>query len=195
MKRSILMFFIGLMVIFAQSSFALESKIESWYTYWELGYPSISYPSELQDGLDVLTNLGMDNTLINMGILGFYWPVASDRTIMGFIVDGCGDKYSGYGEWMQINQYTYSFSMMNFLHDNIGKGFFLRSDFGFSKLVVQSSVADNESSDWGVGLLFGGGYSIPITSGTRVLLNANYSMKFVENEQYGKFTFSIGGLF
>ena len=184
--------------ISVQSSFAVESKIETWYTYWDLGYPSISYPSELQDALDMLEDLGMDNARVNIGILGFYWPLANNRTILGGIIDGCGDRYEKMGVSLQINQYTYAFSCMHFLNDNIGKGFFLRGDIGFSKLVVQTSTGSDESSDssdWGTGFLFGGGYGFPITPGTRITLNANYSLKRVEEEQYGKFTISIGGLF
>ena len=45
------------------------------------------------------------------------------------------------------------------------------------------------TSDWGMGFVLGGGYGIPVTSGTRLLLNANFSVRRVEGEQ----TSIVGG--
>ncbi len=196
MKRMFLIIASAFFLLSVNSLYATESKIESWYTYWEIGYPSIGYPDDVQEIIDYLEDFpGIDHVSVNLGLLGFYWPLSNNKTILGGIIDGSGDSYEGYGEKIQINQYTYSFSCMHFISDNIGKGFFLRGDVGPSRMVVSVDGYGDETSDWGLGVLVGAGYSIPITEGTRIVLNANYSVKKVEGEQYTKLAFSIGGLF
>lgn len=189
-----------LFLSYTGASHAVESKMESWYTYWELGYANISYPVELQEAIDVLENFpGVDRTKVNIGILGFYWPLKNNRTLLGGMIDGCADRFDvsllGYSTYMQINHYLYSFSVMHFLNNTVGNGFFLRSDVGFAKMMVDKKDEGDRTSDWGMGFLVGGGYSLPVTEGTRIIINANYSIKRVEEENYGKFAISIGGLF
>ena len=173
-----------------------KSKPESWYTYWALGYAKPTYPSELQDLLDAINDLpGVENTAIDIDMLGFYWPVNNHRTAVGFIINGGADRYEFEGEWFQINQYLYGFSAMHFFEHNIGQGFFARGDLGIAKMNLTSSEGDNESSDSGWGFLIGGGYGFPITEGTRLMLNGNYSYKKVESEVYGKVSVNLGFMF
>jgi hypothetical protein len=81
------------------------------------------------------------------------------------------------------------------LTSNIGKGLFVRGDFGASRLVLSTKGYGDESSKWGVGGLLGAGFGVPISSGTRLLLNVNYSLRKVEGEAYKTLQISIGGLF
>jgi hypothetical protein len=174
---------------------AIDSKSESWYTYWEFGYAKTFYPKEVQDKLDVIKEIpGMNHNSVNAGVLGFYWPLKDNKTIMGGIIDANADQFEYSGKWMQMNQYQLSFSTMHFIN-TIGKGFFLRGDIGFSKLLVQEKGKDQDNSDTGFGLLFGGGYAIPVTPGTRILLNANYALRRIEGDIYSRIAFNIGGMF
>ena len=84
---------------------------------------------------------------------------------------------------------------MNFITHRIGQGFFIRTDAGAARLGVDVSGIGDSSSKWGYGGLLGIGYGFPITAGTRILLNANYSHRQVEGESYGSVQISIGGLF
>lgn len=173
-----------------------KSKPESWYTYWALGYAKPTYPGPMQDLVDALKDIpGVTNISMDIDLLGFYWPVNNHHTAVGFIINAGGDRYEKSGDWIQINQYLYGFSAMHFFEHNIGQGFFARGDLGIAKMNFQDSENTNESSDSGWGFLIGGGYGFPITEGTRLMLNGNYSYKKVEKENYGKVSVNLGFMF
>lgn len=173
-----------------------ENKLESWYTYWGLGYAGVSYPDELQEAIDILKDLpGVTNASISLDILGFYWPMG-EQTILGGIINGFGDRYEVDGMDIQLNGYIYGFSAMHFVQNRIGQGLFLRSDIGPARMMITSSSQNtSESSDWGFGFAAGLGYGFSITPGTRLLLNAKYAIRQVEGESYTNFEISVGGLF
>ena len=126
-------------------------------------------------------------------MLGFYWHI-NPKTIGGLIINGGADRYSVEEEWFQWNHYLYSLSVMHYPGQNFGSGPFLRSDFGLAKMVMQNSDDDSVGSDNGFGILLGGGWSFDL-GGTRLLINANYTLRKVENETFKTFGISIGGLF
>ena len=125
---------------------------------------------------------------------GFYLP-RGRRTIMGFVINAWGDRYEVMNESMQLNGYLFSLSLMHLLNRKIGQGFFFRADAGAAKFSIVADGLGNSTSDWGWGGLVGGGFGIPITPGTRILFNVNYSIRHVEGESVGALEFSIGGLF
>ena len=171
-----------------------EDNTESWYTYWGLGYASVSYPTELQSLIDYLKEQdGMDNTSIALDLLGFYFHVAP-TTIAGVIINTAGDRFTYEGEYFQINQYTYGASVIHYPGSSFGSGFFIRADAGLAKLVIQDSEGNSTSSESGFGFLAGGGWSFDF-GGTRMLLNVNYAIRNVEQEKYSVLGFSMGGLF
>jgi hypothetical protein len=168
--------------------------LESWYTYWGLGYSSTTYPHDLDSYLNLLRKSpGVSHASISLDILGFYWP-KGDRTLIGAIINGWGDRYELNNEYIQINGYLYSFSIITFLRNIIGSGPFVRGDFGISKFAFQQSCHRTESSDSDLGVLFGIGTGIPITKGTRILLNLNYSLRSMKNYSYKTWNLSVGGL-
>ena len=88
---------------------------------------------------------------------------------------------------------------MRFLTGTIGNGLFIRADIGGSRFVVDVD-GDTETSDWGFGYLVGGGLGFNITSGTRLLLNVNYAVRTIPNDETGTdkiktLGFSVGALF
>jgi opacity protein-like surface antigen len=171
-----------------------DVSTESWYTYWGLGYSSISYPGELQKVLDYLNDQnGVSNTSLSLDILGIYFHIAP-KTIGGVIINGVADRYEKDGDFIQINQYLYSLSAMHYLGDYFGSGPFLRADVGLANLLVQTSEGSGNDSENGFGILVGGGWSFDF-GGTRLLLNLNYAYRGVEDKTYNTIGFSVGGLF
>lgn len=172
-----------------------KNKLESWYVYFGLGYANPTYPGELDDLLNDLGDLpGVTHVSIGMDILGFYWPLGR-HTILGGVVNAVGDRYEESGDYMQINGYTFGASMMHFVNDTIGRGFFVRGDLGLAGLAVDTNVAGDASSDTGIGFLAGGGFGFNISRGTRLLLNANFAVRQVEGESFSAFGLTVGGLF
>ncbi len=171
-----------------------RNRLESWYTNWGLGYPVIQYPDELGAVLDALKDIGVSNTAVMLDLLGFYFPIG-EKVIMGSNLNAWGDRYESNGESIQINAFTFGGSAMFFLQERIGEGVFLRSDLGLSRLVLASSGNDTESSDIGVGFLIGGGYGIPVSRETRILIHLNYSIRSIESETYSNLGISVSGLF
>ena len=175
-----------------------ENKLESWYIYWGLGYADNAYPDDLEEVLDDLEDLpGVDHLALSLDMFGFYWP-RSDRTLVGGIVNGSADTYEVVGVEMNIYNYLYAFSVIHFLTNRIGQGPFVRADVGFARHVVETNifgVKDDAVSDWGTGILLGGGMGFPVTSGTRVLLNGNLALRRVEGDVTTTIGISINGLF
>ena len=50
-----MLFTLAVVIALSHPSAARDNDLESWYTYWGLGYANNSYPDELQDALDDLT--------------------------------------------------------------------------------------------------------------------------------------------
>lgn len=171
-----------------------RNRRESWYTNWGLGVPFISYPDLLQDVLDALDDAGFDNTRLMFDLLGFYWPLA-EQTIVGFNMNVWGDRYSGGGESIQFTALTLGPSVMYFVQDRIGAGFFVRADLGGTRIVLDSSLDETETSEWGFGALLGGGYGIPVSRETRILIHLNYSIRSIEGDTYSNVGLGVTGLF
>jgi hypothetical protein len=80
-----------------------DAKVESWYTYWGLGYANAQYPDEVEDALNMLEDLpGVSHISISLDILGFYFTLSNKQTIVGGILNGAGDRYSKDDNYMQL---------------------------------------------------------------------------------------------
>ena len=130
---------------------------------------------------------------LSLDMLGFYRHLKSN-TIAGIIINGAADRFTIDSEWFQSNYYIYGASMINYPGIQFGKGIFLRTDIGLAKAVFQNSEGDSESSDNGFGILVGGGWSFDFGV-TRLLLNANYTYRKIEDDAVKVLGFSVGGLF
>jgi len=182
-------------------------KLESWYTYWGLGYSSNSYTGSLkqQVGWD-------DDDRFSMGfdLFGFYWPLQNQQTIIGGVYNASADRRSKYGSWEQWISGQWSISAMHFIQSGIGEGPFLRFDLGWGFL----SAVDDDGDEWGEdedrsgpASLFGVGYAFPVgAGGTRILLNVNYALRpgidayddwndEDVKESVRVFSITVGGLF
>lgn len=172
-----------------------QDRIESWYLYFALGYGKAYYPDALQEAVDELSSIsGVSHVGISIEIPGVYWPLRNKHTILGGSLNGIGDRYEGSGNSIQINHYLLSFSAMHFLTGEVGDGIFIRGDAGIAWLNVETSSGGSSSSNSGFGCLFGGGYSFAVSNETRIMVNLNYSSRWVESETYGALSINIGVL-
>ncbi len=169
---------------------------ESWYTYWGVGWAGNSYPGEVEELLDLVEDAGFDKTAVGFDILGFYWPLP-DRpgALLGFVMNGAGDRYDRGRDWIQVTSALLGVSSMWFLGPEPGVGFFVRADLGLAWLSLSDSTGYAEDSDTGYGALLGVGYGIPVTEGTRILLNVNWAMKHAGGDDVRSLGLSVGGLF
>jgi len=171
------------------------AEVETWYAYWGIGTADHGYPAQLEQAFrEADAQPGVDRTEMSLDVLGFYWPLASKKTILGFVVSGSFDALDDGYTSVQLNQYLYSFSTMRFAGDEPGKGFFVRGDLGLAKAVMTSSYGGDVASDTGYGYLAGAGYGFAVSEKTRILLSATYSNKDIEGDSFSTFGFNIGGL-
>jgi hypothetical protein len=85
---------------------------------------------------------------------------------------------------------------MHFFGREPGAGFFVRADLGLAFYSISSSERDLEVDfKTGYGGLVGGGYGIPVSEGTRLLLNVNYAMRLIEGDDIDSWGVSLGVLF
>ena len=188
--------------VFLQSAVAGENELESWYTYWGLGVVDNTYPDESE--FEDLS--GLEHTALAMDMFGFYWPI-NQRTLVGGIVNSSVDSYKIDVIFASLEASVYNFlysaSAMHFLMHEIGRGPFVRADAGLAlhRIETKGGILGEEeergewTSEWGTGFLLGGGYGIPVTSGTRLLINANVSVRRVEGEQTTSIGLTLNGLF
>ena len=176
-------------MLFASS---VSAEVEDWYAYWGIGLSDTSYPSGLDSALDAMAALpGTYRLEVTVDAFGFYWPLPDEKTILGFVVSGSGDRIFDSADFLQVNTYLYSLSTMHFLGSQPGDGLFFRGDVGISKAVITSSVIPDQISDSGSGFLIGIGYGIS-TSGSSLLFNLNYANKTIESETYSTIGISAG---
>lgn len=187
---------------FAQGE-ASESR-KPFYIQLGLGYSNISYPGEMEETFDLF-----DNHIGGIGFdVGLYIPLsligntAMNKTLVGIGGNGAIDAYYGTGILgesvsMTIDHSLFDLRAMHFFKE-IGIGPFVRSDVGLSRLGVRISdlFVDLEAkSDYGFGLLLGGGIAFPISRTGTATLNVDYSFRHVEDNDYKIFCLSIGYLY
>lgn len=171
-----------------------KNRRESFYTNWGFGFPFIQYPDELDETLNQIEDFGFSRTALMLDLLGFYVPIGN-QLIVGTALNAWGDRYELDGDFFDFTAYTAGASAMYFFEESIGEGIFLRADVGGARLVFDTSEGGKTTSDWGLGFRIGGGYGIPVSRETRILLHVNYSRRSVEDEPLGNFNLSVSGLF
>ncbi len=120
-----------------------RNKLESWYTYWAMGYPVLSYSKSFSEFFDVpIDESALDRTTLSLDFFGFYFP-RGGKTLLGFIVNGFEDEYKGNVGGFGVRGITYAFSVMHFLNHRIGQGFFISK-----ALKIEDLSAWLESSPW-----------------------------------------------
>lgn len=180
-----------------------RNKLESWYTYWALGRAGARFSGELDETVGaVRRHPGVGHYPFSLDLFGFYWPLRGERTLLGGVVNTCYEDYM-YGGlqqgWVTVD--LISLSAIHFLRGRIGQGPFVRGDVGVASVDVrrldwaEDWVTFADHGDWGIGFLVGGGFGVPVRSGTRVLLTATYSHRRVKGDAIRCWGLTVGGLF
>lgn len=172
-----------------------SAEVESWYTYWAIGLANPDYPGTLNSDINTLDSIpGVNRTKTGYDMFGFYWP-HQNNDMLGFVVSGASDRLEdSLNNYIQINQYLYSFSAMRFFGKEIGDGFYVRGDIGLAKANIDTNFAGSATSNTGTGFLLGLGYAIPVSEQSRFMFGISLSHKSIESESYSATSFTIGGL-
>ncbi len=166
--------------------------VESWYLYFALGYGQPFYASGLQETVDQLGS-SSKRVGLSMELLGVYWPLRNDRTILGGSISAIADRFVVHNTTIMIQQHLYSFSIMHFLNGVIGNGIFIRGDAGIAVLDVDMGGREElNSRNAGVGCMVGGGYSFPVSRETRITTNLHYAIRVIKGESHGALSINIG---
>jgi len=183
--------------VFAQEE--SSAQVKPFYAHIGLGYSNIGYPDEWEGLFDLF-----DTHIGGIGFdVGVYIPLpGSNNIVVGIDGNGAVDAYFGTGIWgesvsMTLDHTLISLSSMYFLKE-IGLGPFVRADAGLSRVGIRVSdiFADVEAeSNYGLGLLLGGGLAFPILDKGKALLNVNFSFRHVEDDNYKIVGVSIGYLY
>jgi hypothetical protein len=172
---------------------------EDWYTLWGLGFSWIDYGSaDLNTAMKDADKLaGVTRTRSNSDLLGFYWPASGHRALHGFILRSRSDTLNSQGQSISVSQSQFSYSFQRFFGANIGDGVFVRGDIGPSRYSVTYSgdITSIGVSDWGLGLLAGGGYSWAIGEETRMLLGGYVALVTVDDSDATSLDVTMGFLF
>lgn len=164
----------------------LPSRNESWYALWGFGFSGVSYEDPTEAAVNELEAApGVHRLTINIDIFGFYWPTSNHKSMYGLVVNSVTDRFVGPGGTLTFLQYTLGFSFYSFFGQNVGDGWFLRGDVGpawYRVEVDTTGLKHEESSDIGVGVLGGGGYSFVIGDETRMPLGFYVTHRAAEGE-------------
>lgn len=173
-----------------------HAETEDWYTYWGLGLASHEYEEPLESAVNDTEALpGVSRSQVALDLFGFYWPFGNQsQTIAGFVMSGSGDRLEDNYDYYQINHHLYGASVMHFFGKEIGDGLFVRGDLGIAKVSVTDSFGYESVSENGSGFLLGLGYSIPMSSESRLMFTLSSSNHRVEGHEYNAIAFKVGGL-
>lgn len=174
-----------------------KSKNEWWYLNLGLGYAKVSYPDSEKSVIDsAAASPGVSNLSFIVDILSVYFPRKNFKTILGAATSLIVDRYSASGSSVQTSQYLVSASGMHFFGTNVGHGPFVRGDLGFaleSRQADGSGLGVGPSGTYlGFGMLAGAGYALPVSSGTRLLGMAFYSVRVFSPGTFSTFGFTLG---
>ncbi len=180
----------------------LPTENEDWYFLFGIGASKVKYgDDDLDTTLNTVENqTGVNRATVNMDLLGFYWPLDGHKSMQGFVINVVSDivDNKSTNSALTISSVLYAYSFQHFFGKNIGDGFFLRADAGLAKYNIHIDIpGTNESrnSDYGFGILGGGGYSFGIGPGTRMLLGAYATYRKAEGDDSSGINITLGFLF
>jgi hypothetical protein len=181
----------------SEAPIVVESRpIESWYGYYGVGFARPSYPGAMQSLADELSAPdGVINAGVAMDAAGVYAPYGgSTRLLVGGVVNLALDVYADETSSITMTQASVSSSALYFT-SRIGEGPFVRGDVGLAAVSIANELEEGIESPVGVGVLAGAGYAMPLSNGTGLMLNVNYSARMIDGETFGAFGATVGILF
>jgi len=168
-----------------------QNQNESWYIKFNHGFGAVKYPSYIQSTLDELKRDGATDHVVFDLDIGFYWPVAQTMAF-GFTFGLVTDSYTYNGTDLSINQYQVGPSLLYYFGSAIGRGLFLRADGGIAWYSASTSTGLRGTSKKGLGTTAGIGYSIPISSGTRISFEIDGQAKSADGDKVRSLLGTIG---
>jgi hypothetical protein len=175
----------------------LQAKNESWYIYWGLGPASIIYddPAVEAAANTLQANPAVDHLSFALDF-GVYFPLKT-KIMHGFAISGAVDSYTVGATELDIFQYLYAYSIQKFFGEHIGDSWFIRGDAGLVKYrseLIGTGVNISSTSDTGFGILFGGGYSKPLSDENRIMFSGNFAIRKAGDDRVDTFAITIGFL-
>lgn len=106
-----------------------NKNLENWYINFGIGYPSVSYPAELNWIKDIILGDDVKTTHLELD-LGLYFPLQSQFTF-GVSFSGFAEKFEKDGNWLKYSNYFKSVSVLYHVKSQYD-GLFVRADLGSS---------------------------------------------------------------
>ena len=174
---------------------ALEAR-ESWYLGFSLGYPALAYSGETGR---YARSLRADASVSRVPLaaeLGVYWPLSiRHETLLGVAAHGTVDHYAVGGDSVDIARQLVAGSAIAYLGPRLARGFFLRGDLGLAVSSLSDSSGFSREGGPGPGGFAGFGWALPVSEETRLVVQAGYSLSWIEGEAYHQGSVGVGALF
>lgn len=177
--------------IFNPSDELKAQKEKPSYFFWSANYMFAKYPQPLASRTSFALHVPTSTHIpLHLDAFGYYraW---NDLTLIGGVMRIDVDRYSAYGESLQIESYQPSISAFHYLDGQVGSGLFVRGDVGPAFLRVYSGDRRTETTNFGWGYLLGTGASMTLRSVT-VLTSFNYAYKSFHGKIYQFFSMGLG---
>jgi hypothetical protein len=147
-----------------------------------LGFGKASYDDTLDDLLDAFDDNGARRITLSLD-LAAGGAVRQNLYVVGSIT-GFGDRLSEDDEYLQLNTYLFAVGLRHYPLAS-QKHLQLGIDVGLSKAALQSSFADDASSDSGTGLRLLAAYDIDSTlRGPTLQVGAQFLAARIEGTNY-----------
>lgn len=174
--------------------FAMAER-EDWYFSFAFGLADHKHSGEFNDFFETADDFpGVDRYEFAMDILGFHWPVEGQNTTVGFVINSSSDTLTDdFDNDLSLYTYLYGVSGHHYFGNEIGDGFFVRGDVGFSRAVL-SIDGFGDSSESGTGFLLGGGFALPVSGQSRIIFAINISDRKIDGDSFKSTQLTVGGL-
>jgi len=182
-----------------------HAKVESWYTYWAIGSANHIHPESSSVVFDN-PNPIFRQFQFSFDGFGFYWPLPTQKTILGIANSSSTDILSNNAgtSTLSLTLSSFNLSGMHFFGTEPGEGFYLRAEAGLAVTnfdrTASGVVAASYESDVGLGTLVGAGYGIKVSEESRVLFGVSYARNTTPDsannldDTFSALRFTIGGL-
>lgn len=187
-------FFILLLAFLFSANSVAET--ESWYFNASIGLSNTQYPDS---GEQVIITAENNNgvTRVSPALdVGFYWPFFNDSILLGAVLNASIDSVqTGGGNEVVAHDLDYTgISAIKFFSDSIGKGFFVRGDYGSATSTYRFSnnlyEVDNGS---GSAVLIGAGYGKPLSGDkARLIFSFNTITSTINDRDFSSNQLTIG---
>lgn len=174
-----------------------SAETEDWYFVFNLGPASNSNPASVENVITSFENTYGTSRFSLSTDIGLYWPVYDSSILVGVVSNSSSDSVSNFNG---ANVVTHSashvgVSAIKYLTSSVGDGLFVRADLGAARsdytLFNNTFGVENGT---GTAVLIGAGYSLPMSSESRLVFSLNLVSRTINNEVHSSTQFMIGGL-